>query len=102
MISILVNILFYGLLGTVPLGIGIGLIRKYGILRAIRFCLVVFALPAWIYAIYRIFNNLNYAMRNHLQGGFGGLFDIPFIISIIVVAITALISMILRTEGNTE
>lgn len=95
MISILVNILFYGFLGMVPLGIGIGVYSKYGILGVIRFCLVVFALPSWIYAIYRMLDNLIYAVSNHFQGALEGLFDIPFIISLIVIGMTLFIGVAL-------
>ena len=96
MISILVNIMVYGFLGTGVLGIVIGVHNKYGKLGVIRLCLVVFELPAWLYVIYRMFDNLTHAVSNHLQGALVGLFDLPFIISLIVIVITSFIGMALK------
>lgn len=102
MISIILNILFYGFLGTVFLVIVIKTYSKYGILGVIRFCLVVFVLPAWIYAIYRLFDNSTHVMSNHLQGAGKGLFDMPFIVSIFVIAITLFIEVVLYLINEEE
>lgn len=96
MISIILNILFYGVLGSGVVGIGAGVYSKYGILGIIRLLLVIFAVPAWLYAIYRLFGNLIHVMSNHLQGAGDGLFDAPFVISIIVAAITLFIGVVLH------
>lgn len=97
MISIILNILFYGVLGSGVVGIGAGVYSKYGILGIIRLLLVIFAVPAWLYAIYRLFGNLTQAMNNHLQGAGEGLLNIPFVISIVVMVITSLIGAALHS-----
>lgn len=102
MISIILNILFYGLLGSGTVGIGVGVYSKYGILGIIRLLLVIFAVPAWLYAIYRLFGNFTHVMNNHLQGAGEGLFSIPFVISIVVIVITSLIGAVLHSINEEE
>ncbi len=97
MISIILNILFYGLLGSGVVSIGAGIYSKYGILGIIRLLLVIFAVPAWLYVIYRLFGNFTHAMNNHLQGAGEGLFSIPFVISIVVIVITSFIGTALNS-----
>lgn len=100
MISILINIIVYGFLGTGVLGIVVGVHSKYGILGIIRLLLGVFAVPAWLYVIYRVFGNLTHVMSNHLQEAGDGLFDVPFVISIVVIAITSFIGVALNSSEN--
>lgn len=96
MISIILSIIFYGILGTGTLGIGVGIYSKWGIHGLIDIVLGIFALPSWMFIMYRLFNNVIYAMNNHLKDVGKGLFDTAFIVSIIIVVITNIIEMIHR------
>ncbi len=102
MISLILNILFYGVLGSGVVGIGVGVYSKYGILGIIRLLLVIFSIPAWLYAIYRLFGNFTRAMNNHLQSAGEGMFSIPFVISIVVIVITSLIGAALHLINEGE